>query len=164
LALRALQGEINSLSGGQTMASESQDSPRFIWQGVDLPRINPGDYKAVCSGWQGPAWLRFYKRWSLRLEFSLLDDGSLVSYFIGMGEDPKRAMPQGRRSNFYAAWTLANGEAPRKGQEMSLDAFKEPGLLYLVRVADSVKDGKDEEKPDAMRYSKVTKILNVERP
>jgi hypothetical protein len=87
----------------------------------------------------------------------------LVSAFISMGEDPARARPQGRRSNFYAAWTIANGEAPRKGQQMSLETFTEPGLLYLVRVADSVKDGMDGIKPDAMCYSIVTKVLDAKR-
>jgi hypothetical protein len=86
-----------------------------------------------------------------------------VSAFINMGQDTAGARPQGRRSNYYAAWTLANGEAPKKGQQMSLDVFTERGLLYLVRVADSLKDSTGGIKPAAMRYSVVTKILDVER-
>ncbi len=35
--------------------------------------------------------------------------------------------------------------------------------MYLVRVSDSTKDGKDENKPDALVYSRVTEILKVER-
>jgi len=46
---------------------------------------------------------------------------------------------------------------------MTLGTFTEPGLFYLVRVADSVKDGKDELKPDALVYSRVTEVLKVER-
>lgn len=57
--------------------------------------------------------------------------------------------------------TIANGEAPRKHQQMSLETFTDPSLMYLVRVADSVKDGKDGEKADALRYSRVTDILKI---
>jgi hypothetical protein len=86
-----------------------------------------------------------------------------VSAFFNMGKD--QAKPHiGRRSRFYAVWSLANGEAPRKGQQMTLEAFTEAGLVYLVRVADSTKDGKDTAKPDALIYSRVTEILKIERP
>lgn len=145
------------------MASEAKDSPGLTWQGVDLPRIHPGDYQAVCIGWQGPEWCRSFRRWSLRLEFSLLADGTLVSAFYNMGNDAT-ALRIGRRSRLYAAWSMANGDAPRKGQQMTWETFTDPALLYLVRVADSLKDGKDADKPDALIYSRVTDILRVERP
>ena len=45
---------------------------------------------------------------------------------------------------------------------MALDTFVEPGLVYLLRVEDALKDGKDELKPDALVYSRVTEILKVE--
>jgi hypothetical protein len=129
---------------------------------VDLPRVPPGDYQAVCTGWQGPEWVRAFRRWSLRLEFSLFSEDCHVSAFLNMGADS--AGPRvGRRSRFYALWCQANGETPRKGQQMVLGTFTEPGLLYLVRVADSVKDGKDEQKPDALVYSRVTEVLKIER-
>ena len=47
---------------------------------------------------------------------------------------------------------------------MTLETFTDPSLLYLVRVADSTKDGKDAAKPDALIYSRVTEILKIERP
>ncbi len=47
---------------------------------------------------------------------------------------------------------------------MRLETFLEPGLIYLVRVQDAIKDSKDELKPDALIYSRVTEILKVERP
>jgi hypothetical protein len=47
---------------------------------------------------------------------------------------------------------------------MALDVFTEAGLLYLVRVADCLKDGKDAAKPEALIYSRVTEILRIERP
>jgi hypothetical protein len=117
----------------------------------------------VCIGWQGPEWVRAFRRWSLRLEFSLLAERIAVSVFYNFGDDP--AKPHiGRRSRFYAVWSQANGEAPRKGQQMTLETFTDPSLLYLVRVADCLKDGKDADKPDALIYSRVTEILKIERP
>jgi hypothetical protein len=145
------------------MASEAKDSPGLTWQGVDLPRVSPGDYQAVCIDWQGPEWCRAFRRWSLRLEFSLLTDGTLVSAFYNMGSDAT-GPHIGRRSRLYAVWSLANGEMPRKGQQMALETFTDPALMYLVRVADSLKDGKDAAKPDALIYSRVTDILRIERP
>lgn len=138
--------------------------PALVWQGADLPRVAPGDYEAVCTGWQGPEWLRTYHRWSIRLEFSLLSEGQSVSAFFNLDGSEKAPLPPGRRSRFYAVWCLANGEAPRRGQEMALGVFTEAGLLYLVRVADAVKDGKNEIKPDALVYSRVTEVLRVTRP
>lgn len=145
------------------MASDTIQTPALTWQGVDLPRVPPGNYGAACVGWQGPEWVRSIRRWSLRLEFSLLSDGCLVSAFYNFGSDLQKPSI-GRRSRFYAAWAMANGEAPRKGQRMSLETFTEPGLRYLVRVEDSTTDGKGEAKPTALIYSKVADILNVERP
>jgi len=53
---------------------------------------------------------------------------------------------------------------PLKGQQMRLETFTEAGLLYSIRVQDALRDGKDELKPDALVYSRVTEILAVERP
>ncbi len=86
-----------------------------------------------------------------------------VSAFFNMGSDATGPR-LGRRSRLYAAWSLANGEAPRKGQQMTWDTFTDPALLYLVRVDDSLKDGKDATKPDVLIYSRVTEILKIERP
>jgi hypothetical protein len=144
-------------------ASSSNDSPSLTWQGADLPRVSPGDYQAVCVAWQGPQWIRAFRRWSLRLEFSLFEDGTLVSAFFNLGSDPEKPHI-GRRTRYYTVWCLANGEAPRKGQQMPPSTFIEAGLLYLVRVADCLKDGKEAVKPDALVYSRVTEVLKVERP
>jgi len=140
----------------------SKDGPGLVWEGADIPRISPGDYQAVCIGWQGPEWCRAFRRWSLRLEFALVEDGTAISGFFNFGDDPVKA--PGRRSRFYAAWCLANGELPRRGQKMHYDTFTGEGLLYLVRVEDAAKDGYGELKPDALIYSRVTEILRVERP
>ena len=145
------------------MANQPEDnpSPNLVWQGSDLPRVPPGDYQAICVRWQGPEWVRAFHRWSLRLEFCLLAEDILVSCFLNMGND--QAKPQiGRRSRFYSAWSLANGEAPRKGQQMSLDTFVDNSLVYVVRVADATKDAKDAVKPDAFVYSRVVEIVKVD--
>ena len=144
------------------MASESNGGPDLIWQGADYPRVLSGDYQAVCVGWQGPQWVRAYRRWSLRLEFSLLSEDSHVSAFLNMGANPERPHI-GRRSKFYVLWCQANGEMPRKGQQIALETFTEPGLLYLVRVENGLNDSNGDAKPDLLVYSRVTEVLKVER-
>jgi hypothetical protein len=139
------------------------DGSDMVWQGDTYARVPPGIYQAACTGWQGPEWVFSYRRWSLRLNFALLDGEAEVSAFLNMGNDPKRKS-YGRRTKFYKAWCQANGDTPRKGQRLLFSAFTEPGLLYTVRVADAVKDEAQEEKPDVLVYSKVTDILRVEHP
>lgn len=143
-------------------ASEPEESLELTWEGVDLPRVSPGDYQAVCVGWQGPVWVRAFQRWSLRLEFSLLEDGTAVSAFYNLGGD-RNSKSFGRRSRFYSVWSQANGEPPRKGQKMTFEVFREDGLLYTVRVAYATKDEKQTVKPDALVYSRVTDVLKIER-
>jgi hypothetical protein len=133
----------------------------LVWEGVDLPRIPPGEYRAACVDWQGPEFVRAFQRWSVRLEFAILDDGTLVSAFYNLGSDPARPRA-GRRSRYFAAWTQANGEPPRKGQKIAPETFAEPGLLYTLQVADAVKDEAQKRKPDALVYSRVVNILRVE--
>jgi hypothetical protein len=135
----------------------------MVWEGVELPRVSPGEYQATCTGWQGPEFVRAFQRWSLRLEFALLDDGTRVSAFYNLGSDPARPRP-GRRSRFYAAWSQANGEPPCKGQRMTPETFTEPGLFYTLQVADAVKDESQKRKPDALVYSRVVNILRIDRP
>ena len=149
------------LSNEQTI--ELEESLELTWEGVDLPHVSPGDYQAVCVGWQGPEWVRAFQRWSLRLEFSLLSDGTAVSAFYNLGSDRKLDGPPGRRSRFYSVWSQANGEPPRKGQKITLETFTEEGLLYTVRVAYATKDEKQADKPEALVYSRVTDVLKIER-
>lgn len=144
------------------MANETEDSG-IVWDGANYPRVPPGIYQASCIGWQGPEQLRaFHRRWSVRLEFSLLTDGECLSGFFNLGNGAKPTM--GRRSRVFKTWTMANGEPPRKGQRMRWDTFTEPGLIYTVQVADALMDGNQKQKPDALVYSKVTEVLGVERP
>lgn len=164
---RRAQGRISlkqsRLEKTEDTASRAIQCPDLIWTGADLPHVSPGDYQAVCVDWQGPEWCVTYRRWSIRLELTLLSEGIAVSAFFNLGSNPE--MPHiGRNSRFYAAWCKANGEHPRKGQQMTYSVFTEPGLLYLVRVADCVKDWKEADKPEELGYSRVTEILKIERP
>ena len=142
------------------MANDEQ-GPSLVWEGVELPRVSPSLYRAVCVEHQGPVWVRAFNRWSVRLGFSLLDDGTIVSAFFNMGND--RAKPRvGRRSRFYAVWAMANGGPPYKGQELALSTFTEPGLAYVVQVEDALSDGKGSAKPEELVYSRVSEVIRVE--
>jgi hypothetical protein len=99
------------------------------------------------SGHQGPEWVRAFSRWSLLVEFELLDDGSRLCVFYNMGSDPKGPVAA-RRGKYFAAWTQANGELPRKGERMTPDVFLE-GQVYAVNVKDCRRNAKEQEKADA---------------
>jgi hypothetical protein len=45
-----------------------------------------------------------------------------------------------------------------------MELLTDPSLFYMVRVADIIKDDKATDKPDAMVYSAVAKVLKVEMP
>lgn len=145
-----------------TQAVRVEDVSGPVWDGDKYARIPPGIYQGICTGWQGPDWVIPFQRWSLRLNFALLDGETEVSAFLNMGNDPKQKS-YGTRSKFYAAWCCANGERPRKGQRLRYDTFAEPGLLYTLRVADAIKDERQADKPDALVYSKVVDIVGVDR-
>jgi hypothetical protein len=58
---------------------------------------------------------------------------------------------------------MANGELPRKGQQMTANTFQE-GQLYEVLVGDNSKDSEEQLKADCEVYSTVKEILSVQRP
>ena len=60
------------------------------WTGATYTRVALGVYSVVGRKSQGPEWVRRYQRWSLRIEFELLDDSQLASRFFNLGNDPKR--------------------------------------------------------------------------
>jgi hypothetical protein len=136
-------------------------SPELIWRGVDPPHVQPGDYKAVCVGVQGPQWVRAFRRWGLRVDFQLLAEDAVVSAFFNLGSD-RNAPNWGRQSKYYSAWTMAHGGMPWKGLDMSPDVFTDPHLLYTVRIADSTQGSNGKPKPKALVYSIVAEILGVE--
>jgi hypothetical protein len=124
--------------------------------------VAEGLYQAIAVRHQGSDWVRAFARWSLLVEFELLCDGSRVCAFYNMGTDPKGPIVA-RRGKYFAAWTLANGEMPRKGERMTPDIFLE-GQVYTVEVKDSRRNAKEQEKAEAEVYSKVTEIVSVTRP
>jgi hypothetical protein len=154
-----------------TSKPEEPEPSDLTWQGSDLVRIPPGDYQAICLAWQGPEWVRAFHCWKLRLDFSLLAEDVSISAFFNLGEDEAKARV-GKRSNFFAAWSIANGALPRRGESMTYEVFTDPSLLFLVRVADAswtwsanplTKERIKVMKPDALIYSRVLKILRVDR-
>ena len=115
------------------MAKTTKDAPRGpVWEGPDYPRVSAGRYLATVTRVQGPELIRRYRRWSLLVEFQLLSEPEHVRVcaFFNMGQDPARPRV-GRNSRYFRAWTMANGELPRKGQQMTANTFQE-GQLYEV--------------------------------
>jgi hypothetical protein len=131
----------------------------LTWDGAEYPHVKPGIYQAVCVALQGPEYVRRYQRYSLRLEFSLLDDGTAVSLFLNFSD----GKVPGSQSNYFKYWSMANGETPIRGQHMSPQIFTEPGLLYSIRVEDARTDSKGEAKPEVLVYSRVSEILKAVR-
>jgi len=134
----------------------------LVWRGPDYPVLSPGVYTVRAVRYQGPEWVRSFRRWSVRLEFALVNESVSVSAFFNLGDDPN-GYRVGRQSRFYKAWVIANGEHPRKGQLMDLDVFLE-GQFFQVVVADSGKDAERKNKNPAEVYSIVTQILSAVRP
>lgn len=141
------------------MAKKGTSPPGLVWGGADYSRVPEGRYQAVAVRHQGPEWIRAFGRWSLLIEFELLDCGALVCVFYSLGED-RRGCKIGRKSNYFKAWTLANGELPRKGQAMSPNVFLE-GQVFTVEVRDRSRNSADEEKADAEIYSAITAVVDV---
>jgi hypothetical protein len=81
-----------------------------------------------------------------------------VVLFLNLGEDKK---PK-RGSDFFRAWTLANGELPKKGQTMSYDIFLDD-QIYEIEVVDAVVDPDGRQKSEVEVYSKVKRIVSVLR-
>ena len=109
----------------------------------------------------GPQWVNRYRRWSIRLVCLLTDEPGEVSYFMNMGN--KRDAPRaGRQSNYYKAWTLANGGPPRKGETMVPEVFLDK--FFRVRIEDCRKDSDEKEKPESEVYSHVSELLEIVNP
>jgi hypothetical protein len=129
-----------------------------IWDGVTYPRVSPGRYSAVAVRIQGPEWIYRYSRWSLLVEFELLGESEsvLICAFFNMGtnRDKPRA---GRHSRYFKAWTIANGDLPRRGQQMDPEVFLE-GQVYELEVGDNSVDSEERQKTDAEVYSRVMAV------
>jgi hypothetical protein len=126
---------------------------------LEYPRIAPGVYSVVGKSYQGPAWVRAFGSWRLRVEFETLSGDGPVSRFFNLGNDPS-GPHAARRSLYLAWWSAANGEPPKRGQTPSADVFLD-GQIFKVRVDDSRSNSKREAKPDDEVYSRVTELHAV---
>jgi hypothetical protein len=136
--------------------------PRLIWQGADYACVPEGCYQAVAIRHQGPQWVRQFSRWKLLLEFVLLDDESHVCLFYNFNGDQRSGPIVANRGRYRADWIRANGDQPRRGQEMSPDVFLE-GQLYTLEVRNTVRNSDQTEKACGEIYSQVKSIIIIER-
>ncbi len=134
----------------------------LVWRGPEYPVLDSGRYTVRAVTFQGPQWVRSYMRWSLRLEFSLVTEPGSISAFFNFGNDPHQPRI-GRRSRYYKAWVLANGEHPRKRQVMSPETFLD-GQFFEVDVESCNRDEHGQQKPEAELYSRVTHIFSATWP
>jgi hypothetical protein len=134
----------------------------WSWRGDNFVKIEPGAYKALCLRWKGPEWIPAYRRYGIRLIFQPLAEDVEVTMFINFGAKPEP--PKSISSNYFKAWTIANGEAPLRGQAMAPTVFTDDGLLYTIDVEDAGIDPKTkQDKPPCLIYSRVKEILDVTR-
>ena len=132
------------------------------WDGPEYARVSPGRYEAVVTRFQGPEWVRRFRRWSLMIEFELLSESKRVCAFFNMGTNPE-TLHAGPQSRYFRAWTLANGERPRPKQRLDPSVFMD-GQVFKVEVADSLADVEGQQKEDSLVYSRVTAILSADLP
>lgn len=113
-------------------------------------RIEPGEYHATCVGFHEPGYYEFYKRWYMRFDFAIQDDGQVVSRYLNMGRDKKPKLDFRPQANYYKLWVMAVGRKPEHGEPM--DPAKIIGLKCLVDVVDHT------HKTDGSVYSRVESI------
>jgi hypothetical protein len=132
-----------------------------VWQGQQYPKHDEGVRLVRVAKIHGPQWVNRYRRWSIRLVCLITDELGEVSYFMNMGD--KREGPRaGRQSNYYKAWTLANGQPPRKGESMIPEVFLDK--FFRVRIEDCRRDSDEKEKPEGDVYSHVSELLELVTP
>jgi hypothetical protein len=130
-----------------------------VWTGPEYPRIPPGKYSAAAVRIIPPQYLRQWQRWSIGICFRPFSEPDAeVVLFLNLGKDMK---PK-RGSDFFRAWTQANGDVPMKGQKMDATVFLED-QVYEIEVVDARVDSEGRRKSDAEVYSKVKRIDSVLR-
>jgi hypothetical protein len=136
--------------------------PSLVWHGAEYPRLEPGRYVVRGVKIQGPEWVRAFSRWSLRIEFATVHQDGCVSAFFNLGSSRDKHHI-GRQSKYFRAWTLANGDLPRKGQAMSPDVFLD-GQFFDVTVEDAGRNTDGTQKSEAEIYSRIVEFHSVTRP
>ena len=104
-------------------------------------------------------WVYAYRRWSLRVEFTLIDEPVSLSAFFNFGND-RSGYKIGRLSRFYKAWVIAKGEHPKRGERMSPNIFLE-GQIFEVDVEECNRDSEGKPKQDAEMYSRIVRIVSA---
>ena len=138
--------------------------PSLVWDKDAYPRVAPGKYLAAAVRVQGPEWVASFARWSILVEFELLDDGTRVCAFYNLGSEREK-LSLGRRGKYVRDWTLANGEAPHRGEILDPQVFLN-GQVYLLQIGDSLEnpDARQKQKSQDEMYSRVTEMISVDRP
>jgi hypothetical protein len=90
----------------------------------------------------------------------VLDPKREVCGFLNLGTDEKPKA--GRRSNYWRAWVIANGEPPRKRQVLSRRVFV--GKIFLVRIGDVEKDMDGAVHAEFEKYSVIQEIKEKRWP
>jgi hypothetical protein len=86
----------------------------------------------------------------------MIDPEREVYGFLNLGTGAK---PQaGRGSNYWKAWVIANGAAPRKRQVLSVRAFV--SKIFLVRIGDVETNMDGLEHLEFEKYSVIQKIIS----
>ena len=127
--------------------------PVPTWEHDEYPRIDCGRRMVRACGVQGPEWVRAFSRWSLRIEFHLMDEPGIVSLFLNLGSNREKPTIGGRKSKYFRYWTLANGGAPRKHEPMHWDIFLDK--CFWAQVEDCKKDSEGRDKEDYNVYSRI---------
>jgi hypothetical protein len=125
-----------------------------ICEDAPYPRYKPGTYEGRCVSAKRYRDPRF-KRLILKLEFRILPDCRPIVGFLNLGNGDKPKA--GRGSEYRRAWTIANGDAPRKSETMTKRVFE--GKVFSVRVGDTTKKHDGREHLPGEVYSTVKEIL-----
>lgn len=132
-----------------------------VWEGAEYPQKIVGERLVLGVEIQGPEWLHRHRRWSIRIGFRLSDEPVTVSLFLNMGDDPTRPRA-GRQSNYYKAYSLANGGPPKRGEPMFPEVFL--GKWFIAVVEECRKDSEGNAKSEDQVYSRVTKLKALVEP
>jgi hypothetical protein len=130
-----------------------------VADGDPYPHYPAGVYEAQCvagSIYRDPQ----FRAWKAMLGFRLVPGGEPVCGFFHMGRGERPAA--GRRSNYWRAWVIANGDQPRRRQMLSTRVFK--WKIFEVRIEDVTKRFDQSEHPEGAIYSTVKEILRRRYP
>jgi hypothetical protein len=136
--------------------------PPMVWDKDQYSRVPRGRYSAVATRIQGPEWVRAFRRWSIIVEFELLSESAPVCAFYNLGNDPDR-LHFGRKSKYVHDWTIANGEAPHKGQTLNPTVFM-TGQVFELEISDSLRNSEEQQKSEPEIYSRVSAMIQLLAP